>query len=589
MSAVRRVRSALRAIAAAGRPEIWITLLPGAAVLAEAEAVDARVVREDAGEQLPLAGLVAAVKDNVAVRGVRTTAACPGFGSVADVDAPAVARLRAAGAVVLGTTNLDQFATGLVGTRSPYGAVRDARRPDRVSGGSSSGSAVAVALGLVDIAVGTDTAGSGRVPAAFQGIVGIKPTLGVVPTGGVVPACRSWDCVTILARDLPTAELAMGVMAGGARPWPADMPLAAPPAPRVAVPRALPGLEPAWVTAFADAVERLRADGAEIVPIDLSPFLDAARLLYDGGLVAERHAAVGAFVDARAAEPGDAALDPTVAGIIRAAGQVSATRYVTDLARLAELRTTAFAALRGLDALLVPTAPEHPTIAEVAVEPVAVNSRLGTYTNFCNMFDLCAVAVPAGTAGGAQFGVTVLGRAFADALVADIAGRVTVAPEPPRLRAGDLPAPRAGFRPWPVTAGAVAVPLVVLGAHRRGQPLAHELEGRGARWDGVVRTAPAYRLVALDTMPAKPGLVRSAGGAQIVGERWLISPAGLGAVLADLPPPMLLGPVELADGTWSVGFGCDAQAAADGRDMTAIGDWLVAVAAGHGEGSFLPR
>lgn len=572
MSAVARARTARPAGTAVDRPEIWISLLPEAEVLAEAETIDARVA---AGEHLPLAGLLAAVKDNIAVRGVRTTAGCPGFGSVAEADAPAVARLRAAGAVVVGTTNLDQFATGLVGTRSPYGAVRDSRRPDRIAGGSSSGSAVAVALGLVDIALGTDTAGSGRVPAALQGIVGIKPTIGVVPTAGVIPACRSWDCVSVFARDLPTAEVAMGVLAGGARPWPADTPLAVPPAPRVAVPHGLPGLAPPWAEAFAEAVERLRAGGAEPVPIDLAPFLEAGRLLYDGGLVAERHAAVGGFVDAH-----PDTVDPVVGAIIRAAGTVSASRYVTDIARLAELRTAALAALDGIDALLVPTVTEHPTIAEVAADPVAVNSRLGLYPNFCNLLDLCAVAVPAGTAGESQFGVTVLGRPFADALVADIAGRVTVAPAPPPSRGENLPAPLVPGRPWPVTAGAGAVSLVVVGAHRRGQPLAHQLERHGARWAGLVRTAPAYRLFALDTTPAKPGLVRSADGAQIVGERWLISPAALGTFLAHLPPPMLLGPVELADGTWSVGFGCDAEAASSGRDVTAAGDWLVAVAAG---------
>ncbi|HYH26160.1 MAG TPA: amidase family protein, partial [Blastococcus sp.] len=231
-TAVERVRAAYRAIADVDRPEIWIHLRPEDDVVAEAADVDARVA---AGERLPLAGLTAAVKNNVDVAGLPTTAGCPGFApSPAAADAPVVARLRGAGAVVVGTTNLDQFATGLVGTRSPHGAVRDARRPDRISGGSSSGSAVAVALGLVDLGVGTDTAGSGRVPAALQGLVGIKPTVGVVPTEGVVPACRSYDCVTVFARDLDTADAAMAVMAGGARPWPAATPLAARPGVRVA-------------------------------------------------------------------------------------------------------------------------------------------------------------------------------------------------------------------------------------------------------------------------------------------------------------------------------------------------------------------
>ncbi|MGH8922255.1 MAG: allophanate hydrolase-related protein, partial [Actinomycetes bacterium] len=238
---------------------------------------------------------------------------------------------------------------------------------------------------------------------------------------------------------------------------------------------------------------------------------------------------------------------------------------------------TAMAALDGLDGLLLPTVTEHPTIAEVAADPVGVNARLGTYTNFCNLFDLSAVAVPAGTVGDAQFGVTVLGRPFADAVVADIARRIMIPATPPPLRVDGLAGPVTTASPWAVTAGAVAVPFVVVGAHRRGQPLATELERRGARWDGVVRTAPTYRLIALDTVPRKPGLIRSPDGAPIVGERWLISPAGLGALLADLPPPMLLGPVELIDGTWNVGFGCAADVT--GRDITATGDWLVALRA----------
>jgi len=377
--------------------------------------------------------------------------------------------------------------------------------------------------------------------------------------------------VTVLARDLAIAEVAMGVMAGGGRAWPADVLLAAPPVPRVAVPRTLPGLVPEWASAFADTVERLRADGTVVVPIDIGPFLAAARLLYDGGLVAERHAAVGAFV---AAHPDG--VDPTVREIVVAAGRVPASTYVADAARLAELRHRALGALDGCDVLLVPTAPEHPTLAEVAADPVAVSSRLGTYTNFCNVLDLCAVAVPAGTAGAAQFGVTVVGRAFTDAVVADVARRIAVVPVPPAVRGRGLPNTPVARTAWPVAAGAPAVPLVVVGAHRRGQTLAPELERRGARWDGEVRTAPAYRLVALHTVPAKPGLVRAAGGATIVGERWLISPAGLGALLAELPPPMLLGPVELDDGTWSVGFACDPVAAAAGRDVTTRGDWLAA-------------
>lgn len=303
-----RVDAFYEALVQVDRPEVWIDVADREAVSAEFDAAHG-----------PLAGLLLAVKNNVDVEGYPTTAACPDFAtSPAADDAQVVARLRAAGATVVGTTNMDQFATGLVGQRSPYGGVRNAHRHEFASGGSSSGSAVAVALGLADIAIGTDTAGSGRVPAAFQGIVGIKPTLGLVSTEGVVPACRSWDAVTIMARDLDTADVAMGVMAGGdgTRPIPSDIPLAAPPKPIVAIPADLPYLAPDWANAFDRCVERLRSQGVEIRPIPFASFVEAARMLYDSALVAERHASVGAFVDSHADS-----VDPVVGQIIsRAAG-----------------------------------------------------------------------------------------------------------------------------------------------------------------------------------------------------------------------------------------------------------------------------
>ena len=583
--ATQRVKAALAALAAVDRPEIWITLRGADDLQAEAAGIDTAVAD---GAHLPLAGLLLAVKNNVDVAGIPTTAGCPGFAYLPEKDAEAVSRLRAAGAVVLGATNLDQFATGLVGTRSPYGAVRDSRRPNFISGGSSSGSAVAVALGLVDIAIGTDTAGSGRVPAGLQGIVGIKPTLNVVSTAGVVPACKSWDAVTIFARHLSTAELAMGVMAGGARSWPADIRLAAPEKPRVAYPATLPALPETWAAEFHRNVCRLQSLGVEAEAIEFDAFLEAARLLYDGGLVAERYAAVGGFLDKYdGGTDSQAGIDPTVERIIRAAGTVPAHRYVSDTARLEELKRKAMARLEGFDALLLPTAPFHPTLAEVAANPVGVNSLMGTYTNFCNLFDLSAVAVPAGEVDGAQFGLTVVARTFQDAVAADIARLLEATPEAPALFAPALPAPvaakeaaRTGARPassvpWPVAAGATAVPLVVVGAHRKGQPLAPQLEELGAAWDGPVRTAARYRMVSLDTVPPKPGVYRSdRGGAELVGERWLVSEAGLGRFLAGLPEPMLLGSIELADGSRAVGFACDAVAAAQGEDITRYGDWL---------------
>ena len=398
-----------------------------------------------------------------------------------------MAALRAAGAVVLGKTNLDQFATGLVGTRSPHGAVRDSRRPDHISGGSSSGSAVAVATGEADIAIGTDTAGSGRIPAGLQGIVGIKPTVGVVSTDGVVPACESYDCVTIFARDLELANRAMGVMAAGARqrPWPADAKLAAPPSPVVAVPAELPELDGVWRAAFDAAVGALTDAGARIVTVDLAPFLAAAKLLYDGALVSERYAAVGEFIDGHP----DAAIDPTVGRIIAGARDIPAHRLVRDRREVQRLRAAAMASLDGADALMLPTAPMHPTLDDVAADPVGVNSRMGIYTNFCNLFDMCAVSVPAGMAGDAQFGVTVLARAFEDAVALDVAAMASGVDAPQEV--------------WPLAAADVTE-LVVFGAHLRGGPLVHQLTDLGARWAGELVTSRAlpHGVAAVDATEA---------------------------------------------------------------------------------------
>ncbi|MEW2483515.1 allophanate hydrolase [Mycobacterium sp. NPDC049093] len=551
-----KIAEIYRNIEASGRDEVFIHLRPQAEVESD--------YRTALAADGPLAGLVLAVKDNVDVAGIPTTAACPDFSYIPDADAPAVTALKAAGAVVIGKTNLDQFATGLVGTRSPYGAVRDSRRPDYISGGSSSGSAVAVALGFADIAIGTDTAGSGRVPAGLQGIVGIKATVGLVSTEGVVPACASYDCVTIFAADLATAQSAMAVMSAVApqRQWPADVPYAAPVTPRIAIPDTLDGLDDEWQAAFDAAVRQAKDAGFETVPIPMDDFFAAAGLLYNGALVAERWDAVGEFVSTAGA---DVELDPTVAAIITAAGAYSATDLLRDRRRVDELRGKALAQLERCHALMVPTAPEHPRIEEVAADPVVVNSRMGRYTNFCNLFDMCAISVPAGAvADGAQFGITLLAPGFHDGVIADLAARFL-----------DVPSPET----WPESGGAPLAELAVFGAHLRGQPLEHQLTGRGARWAGPITTAPHYRLYALDTFPPKPGLTRvEDDGAPIVGERWLLSPAALGEFLAELPAPMLLGKVELDDGRWITGFGCDHTAPTHGRDITEYRGWLAAMA-----------
>lgn len=543
-----RVDDIFDRLAAGEHPEVFISLRNR-----EAVAADHRRSLADGG---PLAGVILAVKDNVDVAGLATTAACPGYRYEPAADAPVVAALRAAGAVVIGKTNLDQFATGLVGTRSPYGVVRDSRRPDRISGGSSSGSAVAVALGLADIAVGTDTAGSGRVPAALQGLVGVKPTVGLLSTEGVVPACADYDTTTVFARTLGEADAAMAVMAGAAGPTAFDSStrLAAPSSPVIAVPAELPEMDQRWRAAFADAVAAAEARGMTVRTIDLEPFLAAAKLLYDDALVAQRHDAVGEFLD----EAGAAGVDPTVGAIIGAANRFSAVDLLRARRRLAGLRREAFRAWGDADALLVPTAPAHPTLAQVQADPVGVNSRMGTYTNFCNLFELCGVAVPGGVveeADGtvAQFGVTFLGKRCADAVVMDLARRFA----DPGVTG-------------PTWAEAVAphVELAVFGAHLRGGPLVHELADRGARWTSEVATASSYRLVALNTTPPKPGLIREpARGRAILGETWTLSPGALGEFLAALPEPMMLGKVELSDGRWVTGFGCAADAGEAGVDL----------------------
>src|SRR5690606_8471596 len=540
------------------RPEVWITLRPESEVAADAAAIEQRL---SAGAVLPLAGLLVAVKDNVDVAGLPTTAACPAFAYTPEVTAAAVERLIAAGAIVLGKTNLDQFATGLVGTRSPYGPVRNAFDPELISGGSSSGSAVAVALGIADIGIGTDTAGSGRVPAALQGIVGIKATLGVVPVHGVVPACADFDAVTVFAADLERAVAAAAIMAGPdsrdprSRSRPTDVLLAAPQRPTVAVPRAedLTALSAPYREAFTRTVAGLADSGVTITEIDISVLLEAALLLYDGAIVAERYASVGDFLATAPPET----LDPTVASIIGAAEHTTGPGFAADLGALITARAAAARLLDGYDGLLLPTTTELPSIAAVQADPVTINRRMGTFTNFCNLLDMAAVAVPGqATADGLPFGVMVVVPAFADQVAIDLAAQLVCTDSTPALFGHDAE-------------------LAVFGAHLRGQPLHWQLEQIGARFAGEIRTTDAYRLTALDTTPPKPGLVRHGPGrgAPIVGELFGLSAAGLGSFLAALPAPMALANIELEDGRTVVGFACTYDAAVAATDITEFGGW----------------
>jgi allophanate hydrolase len=548
-SALARVRAAYRAIAVTDAIDrnIWIALRDEREVAGEAELLDARV---DAGERLPLAGILVAVKDNIDVVGLATTAGARSYTYRPTRDATSVARLREAGAIVVGKTNLDQFATGLVGTRSPFGAVANAWDPERISGGSSAGSAVAVALGIVDIALGTDTAGSGRVPAALNGIWGFKPTRGRIPTTGVVPACRSIDCVSVFSRDPALGRQAVEVMTGPdghdplAREW---HPFAADPIRRIGIPldEELEGLADGWKQAFDVVVARLESAGVEMVRRSIGPLLEAAKLLYGGALVAERYAAVGHHIEQHADLIGDD-LDPTVSAIVLAGKNPSAAALFDDLERLDAHRMFAATLFDDVDALLTPTTTWHPTLAEVATDPFGANARMGRYTNFANLLDLSALAVPAGSAGGGPFGVMLTGRAFDDNRLVDVAGAIRGS----------------------------SIDIAVFGAHLSGQPLNHQLVDAGGSLLSELRTASEYRLFALDTVPSKPGLVHVGGGGSIItGEAWRLPAAGFGLFVAGLPRPMTIGRIVMADGTTMSGFLCEPEAVEGADEITAYGDW----------------
>ncbi len=561
-----------------GDAAIFITLRPEAEVLAEAEALQAEGPRGRA-----LWGIPVAVKDNIDVAALPTTAACPAFAYEPERDATVVARLRAAGAIIIGKTNLDQFATGLNGSRSPYGVPRNALRADLVPGGSSSGSASAVAAGIVPVALGTDTAGSGRVPAGLQNLVGLKPSLGLVSTAGVVPACRTLDCVSVFALTVEDAWAVLSVAAGpdAADPWSRALPLgrpgAVPPKLRIAVPRPedldVAG-DAAAAASFAAAVERAKALGAEIVPLDMSPFYETARLLYEGPWVAERYLTIRDLL----------AKDPEA--ILTVIRQVVAGRPLPDAAetfaaryRVAELALVAKAAMKGIDALMVPTAPRPVTLAEMAADPVGANSLLGRYTNFVNLLDLCALAIPASlTADGTAAGVTLIAPAGHDAVLAGIGQALHAAAGLP-LGATGLPHP--AMTPAPVRAAPEAIEIAVVGAHLSGMPLNRELTDRGASFLRATTTTADYRLFALPGgPPARPGLIRvAAGGAAIALEVWSLPAEGFGRFVSGIPSPLGIGTLALADGTSVKGFLCETMATDGARDVTDYGGWRAFVAA----------
>ncbi len=536
---------------------VWITRLGREAVMAYVEALRGR-----SPDDAPLYGIPFVIKDNIDLAGVPTSAACPEFAYIPTASASVVERLLAAGAIPLGKTNLDQFATGLVGTRSPYGACRNSFDPRFISGGSSSGSAVAVARGFASFSLGTDTAGSGRIPAGFNNLIGLKPSLGRLSTQGVVPACRSIDCVSIFALTADDAGRVLDCAAAfdPADPYSrriADRPLASL---RFGVPRRhqlqfFGDLE--YERLFGRALDTLARLGGTLVEIDFEPFLAAARLLYGGPWVAERYAAVGEFLDAH-----PQAGHPVTRQIIAGGALPSAAEAFKAQYTLLALRRRSEQAWEAVDLIVTPTAGTIYPIDAVDADPITLNSNLGYYTNFVNFFELTGVAVPAGFRDdGLPFGVTLVGQQGTERALLGIAARLQPA-SVGTLGATSQPVP--GY-----------LAIAVCGAHMSGLPLNGQLTSRGAHHLATTRTAASYRLYALaGPPPQRPGLVRvTHGGAAIDVEVWALPQAEVGSFLAGIPRPLGLGTVELADGSFVCGFLCEAYAIEAAVDITGCGGW----------------
>lgn len=546
------------------QPQIWISRATRSELLDAAAAVDARVA---AGEDLPLAGVPFAVKDNIDVAGFETTAACPAFAYEPEDDAGVIERLLAAGAVCVGKTNLDQFATGLNGSRSPYGIPRNASNLNYVSGGSSSGSSVAVAAGLVAFSLGTDTAGSGRVPAAFNHLIGMKPTKGRWSTRGLVPACRTIDCITVFTDDTADARLVDGVVAAFDVADPYSKPLADQPLAvrRIGVPRREQRVffgdgESEYL--YDKALAKLATLG-ELVEIDLAPLLEAAQLLYGGPWVAERTAAMEGIL---ASNP--LAVDPTVRAVVEPGKAMSAVELFNGIYRMADLKRHADLLWADIDMMAFPTTGTTYRVSEMLAAPIALNSNLGLYTNFVNLLDMAALAVPAGIRANATgFGITLIGPADTDRALLDAADAY--------LAVADLPAPP----PLDLEGKMQTVKLAVVGAHLKDMPLHWQLTSRDAEFVGAFETAPSYKLYAIaDSVPPKPALVHDEGGAAIKVEVYELGVAEFGSFTVDVPAPLAIGNVTLADGTTVKGFVSEPRALTGAEDITHLGGWRAFIA-----------
>jgi allophanate hydrolase len=536
-------------------PRVWISVINEAQLEDQLVAIEAKLAR---GESLPLIGLTFAIKDNIDLEGLPTTAGCPDFAFQPQQDAFAVALLKGAGAIAIGKTNMDQFATGLVGTRSPHGACPNFFNPEYISGGSSSGSAVAVARDEVDFALGTDTAGSGRVPAAYNGLIGYKPTRGVISTNGVVPACRTLDCVSVFSRRVDLADRVAQVLRAIDPRNPFSRHFH--PTPfrdvdkfRFGVPKEITVYgDPEASRLFQEAVSHLEQLGGEKRVIDDSQFREAAALLYQGPWVAERYAAVGEWIERHSA-----AVDSTVRQIILGGRDRTAVAAFQAMYQLAEIKRRTEETWRQCDCLVFPTVTTSPRIDEVSANPIELNSRLGEYNNFVNLLDLAAVTVPTGGwSHGPGFGVNLIGPAFSDDFLLQLAAR---------LQGETLP-----FRQKTDT-----IALAVVGAHLRGQPLNSQLDQLNARFLKQTCTAPQYRLYSLpNTTPPKPGLVRANnGGSKIEVEVYEMTPNAFGKFVAAVPPPLCIGNAILEDGCTVKSFLCEPAALEGATEITAFGGW----------------
>jgi allophanate hydrolase len=562
---VQLVTTLLARIAAYPDKAVFLYRPEDAAIIAEAALLNVAEI-----DQLPLFGLPFVVKDNIDVAGMPTSAACPAFAFAPERDSIVVARLRAAGAIVLGKANLDQFATGLNGTRSPFGAPRSVFDADYISGGSSSGSSVSVGAGLAVFSLGTDTAGSGRVPAGINNIIGLKPSIGRIPNTGVLPACQSLDCVSIFANSAADALAVLRVAEGFDAADPYSRPvrnITLPARPRAGIlaPAEREFLGDAEAAAiYAAALAQATMLGWELVEIAYAPFREIAGMLYGSAFAAERVTAIRPFFESK-----PDAIDPTVRTILEGGAKYAAADLFADMHRLAGLKILAGAEMAKVDILLLPTAPTSFTVAEMQTDPLGANAKLGLYTNFVNFMDQAAIALPAGFGeSGRPAGVMLIVPAFTDAALAALAGTLHdtlgagagVSKKPPQTRL-EPPVPE--------------VTLVVAGAHLSGMVLNHELLNLGARLVAATTTAPDYKLFALATTPPKPGLAQAPGfaGTGIAVEVWSLTAEGFGKFVAALPAPMGIGKVTLADGSTHPGFLCEAYALEGAQDITSYGGW----------------